>query len=205
MIMLLRLRSWRRWNWRNPELWILALNVVHKQCASEDKGGGEQHDRQEVPPQCADGGIHRRQKCSSSSRRVSGLGQVHDDEGNGTCKRGSEPLQTGDMTTFFIEVNVEDDGDDDTNEGAEKMAEDESPWLGERDIDGSIAEDRRCALCNPCQCCGWLGQGLSTYIRSDDGRHVTAGEVMRVPEDSEQDTKPPKGTDEAPHADEQRR
>lgn len=69
---------------------------------------------------------------------------MHDDKCDGCCETSCEPLKAWEGIVFQVEL--EDGGDDDSNQSTEEVAEDEGPWLRQRNIDGTIAQDCRSAL-----------------------------------------------------------
>lgn len=68
------------------------------------------------------------------------LGQMHDDESNGRCERCCQPLQFG-MPWLLLQIVAEYSDDNDTDKGAEEVAEDEGTWLCQGYVDGAVDED----------------------------------------------------------------
>ena len=74
-----------------------------------------------------------------------GFGKVHHNQGNGSCQTSGKPLKL--WRLVGIQIKLEDGSKNDAGECAKKVAKDQRAWLSQRDVDCTVAQNRRSALC----------------------------------------------------------
>ena len=112
---------------RDPKHRIPPLNIVQQQSDGQKQGRGEQDHRQIIPGKVPDGVVDGRKQGRCAGWRVHGLGDLHDQDGDGRGERGGEPAQG--IESLFIGHEAEQLGDADADQGAEKVPENEGPRL----------------------------------------------------------------------------
>jgi hypothetical protein len=72
------------------------------------------------------------------------LGQMHDNKGNACCETDGEPLEPWEWV--LLEIELENSCNNHTDQTTEEVTEDESSWLCQWNVNGTIAKNCRSTL-----------------------------------------------------------